>query len=132
MSSVRHLFIAAALGTATVIAGPAVADAATPAPEGIQAGLKITHIVCHEQEDFTGADDAYLVQDGKVLWSSQMVTGDSKDIQDVPVTQDRVLTLMEGDEPDDDDNLGAKRITGAGDYQFTDDDARYTVTIANQ
>ncbi|MEU4389670.1 hypothetical protein [Kribbella sp. NPDC023855] len=61
-----------------------------------------------------------------------MVTGDSKDIKDVPVTQDRVLTLMEGDEPDDDDNLGAKRITGAGDYQFTDDDARYTVTIANQ
>lgn len=132
MSSVRHLLAAAALGTATVIAGPAVAQA-TPQPDGIQAGLKITHIVCHEQEDFTGADDAYLVQDGKVIWGPvQMTTGDSKDIQDVPVTQDRVLTLMEGDSPDDDDNLGSKRITGAGDYQFTDDGANYTVTIANQ
>ena len=129
MSSVRNLLIAAALGTATIAIAPVGAQASGP---HVQAGLKITHIVCHEQEDFNGADDAYPVQDGKVLWSSQMVTGDSKDIQDIAVAQDKVLTLMEGDSPDDDDNLGAKKITGAGDYQFTDDDANYTVTIVNQ
>lgn len=129
MSAISKLLVTAALGVATVVAAPAGAQASGT---GVQAGLKITHIVCHEQEDFTGADDAYLVQDGKVLWSSQMVTGDSKDIQDVPVIQDKVLTLMEGDSPDDDDNLGAKKITGPGDYQFTDDDANYTVTIVNQ
>ncbi|GAA0946368.1 hypothetical protein GCM10009554_42100 [Kribbella koreensis] len=130
MSSVRNLLIAATLGTASIVAAPVGAQASGTQ---VQAGLKITHIVCHQQEDFTGADDAYLVQDGKVLWGPvQMISGDSKDIQDVPVTQDHVLTLMEGDSPDDDDNLGAKKITGAGDYQFTDDEANYTVTIANQ
>lgn len=60
-----------------------------------------------------------------------MTKGDSKDIQNVAVPQGHVLTLMEGDWPDDDDNLGAKKITGAGDYKFTDDGADYTVTVGN-
>jgi hypothetical protein len=130
MSSISKLLVTAALGVATVVVAPVGAQASGTQ---VQAGLKITHIVCHEQEDLTGADDAYLVQDGKVLWGPvQMVNGDSKDIQGIAVTQDHVLTLMEGDSPDDDDNLGAKNVTGAGDYQFTDDGANYTVTIANQ
>src|SRR4051812_20803943 len=123
MSSVRRMVAAAALGLASVAIAPVVADASP------QAGLVITHIKCNEQEDNTGADDAYLVVDGATIWGPvQMTKGDSKDVQRVAVPQGKVLTLMEGDWPDDDDNLGAKTVNGPGDYTFTDDGANYVVT----
>jgi len=126
MLSAGRILAAAGLGLSTIAVAPVAADA-TP-----QAGLVITHIKCNEQEDNTGADDAYLVVDGSTIWGPvQMTTGDSKDIQNVAVPQGKVLTLMEGDWPDDDDNLGAKTVNGAGDYTFSDDGANYTVTVAN-
>jgi hypothetical protein len=126
MFSASRLLAASALGLSTAALAPVAANAQT---DGVQA-YKITHVKCVQQEDFNGADDAYLVVDGVTIWGpTQMVNGDSKDIQDVPVDHDKVLTLMEGDFPDDDDNLGAKRITGPGTYEFTDDGAHYTVTV---
>ncbi|MFF0267772.1 hypothetical protein [Kribbella sp. NPDC004536] len=121
-----RILAATALGLGSAAFGPAAAHAAP------QAGLVITHIKCNQQEDNTGADDAYLVVDGATIWGPvQMTDGDSKDIQRVAVPQGKVLTLMEGDWPDDDDNLGAKTVNGPGDYSFTDDGANYVVTIAN-
>lgn len=126
MFSASRLLVATALGLSTVALAPVAANAQA---DGIQA-YKITHIKAVQQEDFNGADDAYLVVDGVTIWGpTQMVNGDSKDIQDVPVDHDKVLTLMEGDFPDDDDNLGAQRITGPRDYEFKDDGAHYIVTV---
>ncbi len=126
MSSVIRLLAAAALGITSVAVAPVMAQAA---PDGTQA-LKITRIKCHATEDNTGADDIYLVVDGTVIMNSiQFTAGDDKDIADIPIEAGKVLTVMEGDWPDDDDNLGAKRINGAGNYEFTDDGAHYTVSI---
>ncbi|MFI5735359.1 hypothetical protein ACIA49_34930 [Kribbella sp. NPDC051587] len=126
MSSTMRVLAAVALGVASVGVGPVVAQASS---DGTQA-LKITRIKCHAQEDNTGADDIYLTVDGTVIMNSiQFTNGDDKDIADIPIEQGKVLTVMEGDFPDDDDNLGAKRITGAGNYEFTDDGAHYTVSI---
>lgn len=127
MFSAGRLLAAAALGLSTVALAPIAANAHS---DNVQA-FRITHIKCHAQEDNTGADDAYLVVDGTTIWGpTQMTNGDGKDIQDVPVEQGKVLTLMEGDWPDDDDNLGAQRITGPGNYEFRDDGAHYVVTVS--
>jgi hypothetical protein len=126
MFTAGRILAAAAFGLSSVALVPVAADAAP------QAGLVITHIKCNAQEDNTGADDAYLVVDGGTIWGPvQMTTGDSKDVQRVAVPQGKVLTLMEGDWPDDDNNLGAKTVNGPGDYTFTDDGANYVVTVAN-
>ncbi|GAB3922363.1 hypothetical protein GCM10029976_010720 [Kribbella albertanoniae] len=126
MSSVIRVLAVAALGVSSMGLAPVVAQAST---DGTQA-LKITRIKCHATEDNTGADDIYLVVDGTVIMNSiQFTAGDDKDIADIPIEAGKVLTVMEGDWPDDDDNLGAKRINGAGNYEFTDDGAHYTVSI---
>jgi hypothetical protein len=123
MFSTGKLIAAVALGTASVAVAPMTADAQPQA-------LQITHITCNEQEDNTGADDIYLEVDGSTIMDPiQFVKGDSKDISGVSVEQGKVLVMREGDFPDDDDNLGQKKITGPGTYSFADDDANYTVTI---
>ncbi|MEV5961419.1 hypothetical protein AB0L70_06615 [Kribbella sp. NPDC051952] len=121
MFSTGKLLAAMALGTASVAVAPLTANAQT---------LQITHITCSEQEDNTGADDIYLQVDGStVMEPIQFVKGDSKDISGVGVDVGKVLVMREGDFPDDDDNLGQKKITGPGNYSFTDDGANYTVTV---
>ncbi|GAA1717408.1 hypothetical protein GCM10009745_77680 [Kribbella yunnanensis] len=126
MSSVTRVLAVAALAVSSMGVAPVLAQASA---DGTQA-LKITRIKCHQQEDNTGADDIYLTVDGTVIMNSvQFTNGDDKDIADIPIEPGKVLTVMEGDFPDDDDNLGAKRINGAGTYEFTDDGAHYTVTV---
>jgi hypothetical protein len=121
MATTRKVFAAVALGVATLAVAPLTANAQT---------LQITHITCHEQEDFNGADDIYLqVDGGTIMESVQFVTGDSKDIANVSVEQGKVLVMREGDFPDEDDNLGQLKITGPGNYEFKDDDSHYTVTV---
>lgn len=65
MSSVGRIVAAAAFGVTSLV----VAPAASAHTDGTQAGLVITHIKCSEQEDNTGADDAYLVVDGSTIWA---------------------------------------------------------------
>ncbi|WP_132168895.1 hypothetical protein [Kribbella antibiotica] len=126
MSSIIRVLAAVAIGASSLGLAPVVAQASS---DGTQA-LKITRIKCHATEDNTGADDIYLVVDGTVIMNSiQFTAGDDKDIADIPIEAGKVLTVMEGDWPDDDDNLGAKRINGAGNYEFTDDGAHYTVSV---
>ncbi|GAA0584897.1 hypothetical protein HPO96_10105 [Kribbella sandramycini] len=126
MSSVIRVLAVAALGISAVGVTPVVAQATA---DGTQA-LKITRIKCHETEDNTGADDIYLMVDGSVIMNSiQFTNGDDKDIPDIPIEAGKVLTVMESDWPDANDNLGAKRINGPGNYEFTDDGAHYTVTV---
>ncbi|WP_328993776.1 hypothetical protein OG394_05385 [Kribbella sp. NBC_01245] len=128
MSAVRSLIITSALGTAAVCLGPLVAEAASDSPA---AALSVTHITCVTQEDINGADDAYLVAGGNTIWGpTQMTKGDSKDITGVTFNAGDVLTLMEGDWPDADDNLGAIKIDKAGVYHYTDDGADYWVTVS--
>lgn len=130
MSAVRSLIITSALGTAAVSLGPLAAAAASDSP-GTAATLSVTHITCVTQEDINGADDAYLVAGGNTIWGPvQMTKGDSKDIGGVTFNSGEVLTLMEGDWPDADDNLGAHKIDKAGVYHFTDDGADYWVTVS--
>ncbi|MGW6283120.1 hypothetical protein [Kribbella sp. NPDC055071] len=115
-----------ALGVSTAGFAPVAAHAAP------QANFVVTHITCHQQEDFNGADDAYLVVGGRTIYGPvQFTSGDSKDTATAAFGSGQVLTLMEADWPDADDNLGAHRIDHAGDYQYTDDGAHYTVTVAN-
>jgi hypothetical protein len=91
----------------------------------------VTHITCHQQEDWTGADDAYLVVGGSTIYGPvQFTSGDSKDTATRSFGSGQILTLMEADWPDDDDNLGAHVIDHAGNYSYTDDGANYTITVA--
>ncbi|MEV4263523.1 hypothetical protein [Kribbella sp. NPDC049584] len=69
----------------------------------------------------------YLTVAGRTIMNwVQFTSGDSKDLPDIAITQEAILTMMEHDFPDPDDNLDARRINGPGNYEFIDDGALHT------
>ena len=96
---------------------------------------RLLRITCHEQEDLTGDDDAYIVVNGKRVWGPKsMDTGQTREIQrDVQFSHRAKVVLYEQDDWDDDDYLGAHTLTradiGRGEQEiaFAEDDASYTI-----
>lgn len=101
------------------------------------AKLTIKSLTCHEQEDWTGDDQAYLVvytPDRRQVWAADMDTGQTRQIGVDVEFQDTVrIQLMEEDWPDGDDDLGSITANASQSAavdirgRFTQDDADYTI-----
>ena len=101
--------------------------------------LKLISLVCHDTEDWTGADEAYLLVKGRRIWGPQsMNDNDAADLRGVfPVsfTSSARIDLYDQDAGwfDNDDHLGtayayASQVgTGEKQVSFTKSGASYTL-----
>jgi len=98
--------------------------------------LKLMSLHCQDQEDDTGADEPYLLIDGKKIDCAPMSEGDSKVLSQVEVFKfdgNIVVRLRDEDWPDTDDDLGSVTIKAPAEFdpekeleaQFSKDDAVY-------
>jgi hypothetical protein len=98
-----------------------------------QYGITLTSLHCGTTEDWSGADEPYLVLDGQVVWGP----GSLNDGQTAYFNVSRVfassvtIDLYDDDSPDADDSLGRVIVgsqVGQGSARFTLDDVDYTLT----
>ncbi len=104
--------------------------------------LKLFSLVCHGTEDWTGADEAYLLLNGQRIWGPEsMNDNDVENLGNLPTYpfQNSVrIELYDQDTGgwDNDDHLGttyARAIEagiGEQERQFTGDGAHYTLTYS--
>ena len=102
--------------------------------------LRLISLVCHGTEDWTGADETYLLAAGRRVWGpNSMNDNDVADLTGIPHQQFRSkirIDLYDKDAGfvDDDDHLGRTyaRASQAGkgeqEHDFTGDGAHYTLT----
>ena len=99
--------------------------------------LRVLRITCHEQEDWTGDDDAYININRKVFWGpKRMDTGQTRVINKPYFFGHRaIIRLYEQDDWDPDDFLGEQTVTrayigqGAVELPFKEDDANYSIWV---
>lgn len=98
---------------------------------------RVLRITCHEQEDLTGDDDAYIKINGANFWGPRsMDTGQTREIRrDYQFLHRAKIALYEQDDLDPDDFLGEHVITradiGKGEQElpFKEDDANYSIWV---
>jgi hypothetical protein len=101
------------------------------------ANLRLISLECHTTED-SGDDEAYLRVKGVKVWGGDINSGQAVDLSGsalIEFNRRARIQLFDEDWPDSDDLLGttyARRShIGQGEiaYEFTDDDAHYTLTF---
>ena len=122
-----------------------LATASTPRPAAAHAAthLHLVSLKCIETEDWTGADNPYLIVNGQQVWSGRLNDGQTAGLTHLsPIpfvvyangASDAWVSLYEDDWPDGDDLLGQVRIwadqVSAGNHTLTfyKDGAIYTLT----
>lgn len=95
-------------------------SAAIPAMAAPKYKLQLTGIVCHDTEDWTGADEPYLNVDGRRVWTAgSMNNGDVQDLRIVPPitfitsTQIKLYDADIGSFFDRDDYLGTVTVNSS-------------------
>ncbi|QDU42650.1 hypothetical protein Mal52_11170 [Symmachiella dynata] len=99
--------------------------------------LRVLSLICHEQEDNTGHDDAYIRINGSDFWGPKPIhEGQPRVInKDYLFNRRAKIGLYESDDWDPDDFLGEQMITkanvGQGEIElpFKEDDANYTIYV---
>ena len=104
------------------------------------AKLQLISLVCHGTEDYTGADEPYLLVKGRRIWGPEsMNDNDVEDLSRVsPISFSSKARIDLYDQDagwlDDDDHLGTTyaraSFAGRGEYEhhFRGDGAHYTLT----
>ena len=97
---------------------------------------RVLRITCHEQEDWTGDDDAYITINGENFWGPKsMDTGQTREIRRDYQFRRRAKIVLYEDDLDSDDCLGEQVITradvgsGEQDLPFREDGANYTIRV---
>ncbi|BBM86592.1 hypothetical protein [Candidatus Uabimicrobium amorphum] len=100
--------------------------------------LHLVSIKCIETEDFTGADDAYIVINGNTVWQRKMNNGQQRSINIAPIKFSKSITVELYDEDsgpwDDDDCLGSQIVRDSAkgmedplELHYTEDGANYII-----
>lgn len=96
--------------------------------------LKVMSIKCHEQEDLTGDDDAYIVINGRKFWGPKsMDTGQTRKINRVYEFNHKAVIKLYEEDWDPDDFLGQHTVTrqdaGEQELRFAEDGADYSIWV---
>ena len=99
--------------------------------------LRVKRITCHEQEDWTGDDHAYIRINDTNFWGPKsMDVGQTRIINKPHFFSHRaIIRLHEADDWDPDDFLGEQVVTrkhiGHGEIElpFKEDDANYSIWV---
>lgn len=126
---------------ALAIGGARLLSATAPTPVTAEGDhvLRLIALHCVATEDWTGADNPYLLVNNQNWWGGTLNDGNIANLDSVPLIRfhQRVdIELLEGDAGvlDDDDHLGthvvqASQLTdGERTAYFSEDDSRYNLT----
>jgi hypothetical protein len=134
------------LGAALLLAVLTVTTAPRPVSAYTTRYLSLVSLKCIETEDWTGADEPYLIVrygiTDNVVWSGSLNDGQTADLKPLPSFPFHVyerggsvqILLLDRDSPDENDLLGKVTVSsteaglGYRTVKFNDDGANYELT----